>query len=1110
MVRSLPIEEPARSAETASRKLVDSTELLGKIVTGLRGFTPQVVEDGRVELRAVESFEWQPERRAFSVLLDRPAASDSSNPTSEAKLEVTVGIKRGTTSELKRSCPCRAYEVTGECHHAWAALYHLYSELSTRTEKLELEILDEEEAPTGGAWSRRLATLDRILGSDSPSSTSGEASSTNERTTWRVKIRRGLTFDVEITPYEQKATSPGRWSRGCKLTWSRWSRSPDLWREPEDRAVAGTIRQSESADRFSGTSHLSTSIDAYDILEHLIAHPRVFDAENPETRLEVLAGELTVTLRLEDGGSIRLVPKVEGIELTQPGESRLYGRGVIVARRGSTEVFVASVDSTRRSLVEHLLDDQLSFPGEARDELLARLPALEALFPVDLPEALESKSVPADERIHVLLTPIGFGGVSLSIRFRPLPGGADWPPGEGLETHGRVIDQHWVTARRKLSRERRLASRFVERFELEHRDEDAGSPEHHDWTWPVENHEEALELLRRLQRKKDDDIVIEWPEGRAISVLPDKIGLGELRVQVEDKHDLFGLDGFVDVDDGRLALALLLERVRKGSRFVPVDGNRWAEISETLRARLKLLAEVARGKTDDLEVSRAAVCVVEDALEDCEVERCAEWERFATRLEHSDEITYPERNIDAELRSYQEDGFRWMCRLATWGVGACLADDMGLGKTVQTLAVLSTRSHLGPTLVIAPTSVTANWVRECGKFAPSLNPHLYRETNRRSLTPRFENGDLVVASYGLVRLDIDRLAKVDWGTVVLDEAQWIKNSRSQTSQSVARLRADWKLALTGTPIENHLGELWSLFRFLTPGLFGDWEDFRKRFAEPIEKHGDEDRQRILSQVTRPFILRRTKSEVLTELPSRTDVTLRARLSSGERALYEDARLAALASLASKSQQRDIRFEALAALTRLRQISCHPQMAHPDIDLPSAKLELFLELIENLRRGGHRALVFSQFTKFLGILREELRALDVPICYLDGGTPQKERMRQVDLFQEGHGDVFLISLKAGGTGLNLTAADYVIHMDPWWNPAIEDQATDRAHRFGQTRPVTVYRLVAENTIEEEIRKMQSTKRALIAGVLGDSDGALGVSTEEMVDLIRSAHAPVEED
>ena len=456
------------------------------------------------------------------------------------------------------------------------------------------------------------------------------------------------------------------------------------------------------------------------------------------------------------------------------------------------------------------------------------------------------------------------------------------------------------------------------------------------------------------------------------------------------------------------------------------------------------------------------------------------------------------------MRDYQLEGYQWLARLSRWGVGGVLADDMGLGKTVQTLGVLVDRAVDGPALVIAPTSVGDNWVRETERFAPELTAKLYRDSDRDALIQSAGPGDLIIASYQLVQRDAKRFTSRSWGTLVLDEAQFIKNSQTKTSQAIRKIEAEWRIGLSGTPLENHLGELWSLFRTLSPGLLGSWERFRKKFAEPIEKMKDDERRLSLARLVRPFILRRTKDKVLSELPPRTEITVQAVMSAEEERRYQEARLAAVAELSGAVEEGKAgqqRMKTLAWLTKLRQLACHPRLVDPTWSKGSAKLDLFLSLVDELREGDHRALVFSQFVKHLTVIRNALDEKGITYQYLDGSTPAKERARRVDAFQAGEGELFLISLKAGGTGLNLTAADYVLHLDPWWNPAVEDQATDRAHRIGQERPVTVYRLVAKGTIEEQILEMHADKRELVSGVLEGTDTAGRVNTDELIKMIR---------
>jgi SNF2 family DNA or RNA helicase len=492
----------------------------------------------------------------------------------------------------------------------------------------------------------------------------------------------------------------------------------------------------------------------------------------------------------------------------------------------------------------------------------------------------------------------------------------------------------------------------------------------------------------------------------------------------------------------------------------------------------------------------------------------ADWQQLTERLASSISLApRPPAALADTLRDYQIEGYAWLSRVAAWGAGACLADDMGLGKTIQAIAVLLDRARHGPALVLAPTSVALNWVTELQRFAPNLSPVVYGdEPDRARCLARLRKKDVLIVSYGLLVRDIDLLAGAAFATLVIDEAQALKNATTRRARAARRLDAKFRIALSGTPFENHLGELWSLFAIIFPGLLGSWEQFRERFAGPVERGKDPEARAALSRVLRPFLLRRTKAEVARELPSRTEIEVPVVLSKEEWEMYEDARLAAVAELGRAGKQlrdQQRRFQILAALTRLRLLASHPRLHDPRSQLASSKTRRLLELLDELRSEGHRALVFSQFTSHLALVASALEHAGYTSLYLDGSTPAAERARRIARFQAGEAEVFLLSLKAGGTGINLTAADYVIHLDPWWNPAVEDQATDRAHRIGQTKPVTVYRLIARGTIEEQIVRMHGDKRALVAGVLDGTDVAGRLTTKDLLALLAAVHPSVGE-
>ena len=592
---------------------------------------------------------------------------------------------------------------------------------------------------------------------------------------------------------------------------------------------------------------------------------------------------------------------------------------------------------------------------------------------------------------------------------------------------------------------------------------------------------EVLELLQECQAA---NIVLEWPEGQAWRVRRAEEMSVTVRQAVES--DWFSLEGGLQLERGEsldLQSALSAARLSQGS-FLQLGENDFVRVQAELREQLEALADLS-----DSEEPRIPALAV-PSLAELELSGFNSDAAFQERLESFQECAHyvaaVPRRLEAELRDYQLEGFRWLARHARMGTGACLADDMGLGKTLQAIALMLSLRAEGPHLVVCPLSVLAQWEQQIEQFAPTL-----RATQNRELKG-LKAGDVVLCSYGVLLRDIKKLSKIRWSVAVLDEAQAIKNPQSKTARSAYQLQARVRVATTGTPIENRLSELWSLFAFLNPGLLGTLAAFRRRYEQ-----AGVGRSR-LRRLIAPFVLRRLKSQVLSELPPRTEVTLKVALSESELELYEKLR---------EDAQRDVEdgqnFELLAHLTRLRQACCHPRLLLPESEFTSSKLETLMELVEQLSEGHHRALVFSQFTRFLDLAQEQFEQRGVAYQRLDGSTSAAERKRRVAAFQEGEGEVFLISLKAGGTGLNLTGADYVIHLDPWWNPAAEDQASDRVHRIGQRRPVTVYRLVAEHTLEEKVVRLHGHKRELAKSVLEGNEHASPLSVEELRELLRMA-------
>jgi superfamily II DNA or RNA helicase len=555
-------------------------------------------------------------------------------------------------------------------------------------------------------------------------------------------------------------------------------------------------------------------------------------------------------------------------------------------------------------------------------------------------------------------------------------------------------------------------------------------------------------------------------------------------------------------DDPRRADPYAVLRAwEQGNPLVPLLGGGFSRLPDDWlskfghRVRDLLAAREAMADSNDGKAAKALMPDLAALAESLEMPPPAEFKKLRTLLDSFEGIPSAKlpAGVKATLRDYQKRGYDWLTFLRDTEMGALLADDMGLGKTLQTLCALK-----GRTLVVAPTSVLHNWATEISRFRPSLKVNLYHGPNR-ALEKR---ADVTLTTYAILRLDQELLAAEAWDTVVVDEAQAIKNPTSQVAKAAFGLNAKFRVALTGTPVENRLEDLWSQFHFINRGLLGGRQDFNDRYVKPIAA-GDPEAAARLRQRIRPFVLRRMKSEVAKELPPRTEVVLRCELSDTERQVYDAVRAATRADVLKKlSGDANATLAVLEALLRLRQAACHPALLPGQKRFESessSKLDLLIELLEEALAEGHKALVFSQWTSLLDLVGQQFDKHKIGFTRLDGST--KDRKAVVDEFQDPAGPkVILISLKAGGTGLNLTAADHVVLLDPWWNPAVEDQAADRAHRIGQTRPVIVHRLVAEDTVEDRILKLQESKRGLAAAALGDAAAASSVTRDELLALL----------
>ncbi|PDW01209.1 DEAD/DEAH box helicase [Candidatus Viridilinea mediisalina] len=575
--------------------------------------------------------------------------------------------------------------------------------------------------------------------------------------------------------------------------------------------------------------------------------------------------------------------------------------------------------------------------------------------------------------------------------------------------------------------------------------------------------------------------------------------------------DWFDVQAVVSFGDQMLPIKELRRALKRRDRYVKLTDGSLGVIPEDWAARYKHLFAFSEEREDGMRLASHHIVLLDQLL--AEADRSEADEAFNQRRERLKSFDRLESKVlpqhfTGELRPYQKAGYDWLHFLRHYQFGGCLADDMGTGKTIQTLAFLQSIYEEQPrpaaSLLVMPRSLLFNWQREAQQFTPKLRLYVHADQGRISAAQEFGEYDLILTTYGVMLRDIELLRGYNFHYTILDESQAIKNPVAATSRAARALCAEHRLVLTGTPVENSTLELWSQFAFLNPGLLGNLDYFREEFAAPIERKQDMESASFLRKMVYPFILRRTKDQVALDLPPRTEELLVTEMEPAQRKLYNKTRdyyRALLLGMIDDEGLSDARMKILEGLLRLRQICNHPRLIDSKFRGNSAKFELLIETLETLRAEGHKALIFSQFVQMLSLIRESLDEQKIPYAYLDGST--RDRQGVVDRFQnDPELPFFLISLKAGGVGLNLTAAEYVIHVDPWWNPAVEMQATDRTHRIGQTKPVFVYKLITRDTVEEKILKLQDQKRALVEQLISSEGGVFKSLTRDDVEVLFS--------
>jgi superfamily II DNA or RNA helicase len=1060
------------------------------------------------------------EARRHTDWQGRPLAGPSS------RLDLWRWLARAWLKDGAQAEPISAVEA-GAAAHLRESLEAVGRHGETADLAAALQVIGGETAPpwffvASGVegWQSALLALAAI--GDPAREPSARAARTEPATrlVWTLDIGAGGALR-DIEALEQKQ-GPRGWGKPKPVALSRLQRA-GVTVVPRDAAVIASVRQ----ESYGRTFRLDLAAAA----AALVGHPHVVFAEAPEQFIELVEGAATLDV-VEEGDRLRVridppLRVVSDDAVARWDTSAEHQREmdalrlVSVWRDGPRRARLVRLSPAQKRVAQLLGTEGLEIPRRGAAQLQQVLAGLGSHFEIHADEvvaAQATREVEAEPRLRAELQPVGPG---LQVRLLAAPYGeahaADGPrlvPGRGRARLLMKLGDETETlgVQRDLARERQNLLDLLDvcpmLMELA-----ADAP----CEWQVESPDDALALVERLHQHHAV-AALDWPQGRPIRV--QSAAIGQLSVKVRTHEHWLAVNGELKVDEELVvSLQQLLAFGATGrSRFVPLGEGRYVALTQELRERIDDLAAVAEahagkaGTLAELRVPKAAAPWLQAAVLGARTEHDAAFARQLEALDAARQVVPAlPSTLQATLRPYQEEGFEWAMRLAHAGLGGCLADDMGLGKTLQSLAVLLARAGGGPALVVAPTSLLGNWRAEAARFAPSLRVTIYAEGGgadvRREQVATQGRHDVLLVSYPMLQIDAEAFTAREggWHTLILDEAQAIKNAGAKRSQAVFALRADFRLALSGTPIENRLGELWSIMRACNPGLLGTQARFNDRFANLIERQHDRHAQRLLRRLIAPFLLRRTKAEVLADLPPRTELVLKVPPGEAERAHYEALRREALIA-AEKSLSGDGAGQAhlniLAGLTRLRRAACDPRLTSPKLKLTGAKVAAFAELAQELVANGHKALVFSQFVDFLALLREPLDAAGIAYQTLDGSTPAAERTRRVDAFQSGEGDLFLISLKAGGFGLNLTVADYVVIADPWWNPAAEDQASGRAHRIGQQRPVTVYRLVAQGTLEERIVEMHAAKRELAEGVLEGTEGKALPTADELLALMRN--------
>ena len=922
-------------------------------------------------------------------------------------------------------------------------------------------------------WASTINDLEQIL------KLPGQASNPKLRS--RVKF---VMFDQSILGLrEQKLQADGTWGEDKLLSYSQYVDGGYSFMDETDEKIALALKE---YNRVRGNSSYRNEAEA--ILPFLIGSDRVYGPHGP---LQIAEEKPRVKF------NIVIDHILAESNVDTDSEGHVYPCKVTEDKDGNCTVITPNPQQKR--ILELLLKSK-SLPVTAAESLNDLSAKMMGVIDVDTSALSLLKTAPTLQGTGKIIVQIQPDAAKSSyiIQWKALPidaGEVRFEPGEGVPEYIEADEEGKpYKVLRDLQKELDNMNDLTDFI--------TGTPSYSAFNGQkleIHQTENLLQLLEFIH-DRPEDYAMEWPEGTEIK-FKGKASASCWEIGFTSDIQWFGIEGNVNMGGSQIPLKKILQEgdfSEKASEFVRIGEKEYIRISKAIQRQLLALQGMMTGgamQVSKYQVSKLAEILGMGGLPQVQN---AEYQSQLDRMQeaYGMEPAVP-ANLKATLRDYQLDGYRWMARLAHWGAGGCLADDMGLGKTLQTIAFMLSRADHGPSLVITPTSVVPNWESELQKFAPDLHPIVINNIRDRAMAVRNARpGDVVIASYGVLTNSTKALTEIKWNVICLDEAHQIKNRWTKVSKSAMDLEGDSRIILTGTPVQNSLNDLWNLFQFINPGMLGKFEHFKETY---FSKNEDEAEKKLenLKLLTQPFILRRTKEQVLDELPKKTEIDYMVKLSQSEMDSYEKMR-AFFAGELEDSGAADI--SVFEGLTKLRLACCSQEIQNPLWAGGSSKLNEMKYLLQRIFTPTSHILIFSQFTSFLGLAKNVLEDIGIPFLYLDGATPLEQRAELVQRFQNGESQMFLISLKAGGLGLNLTAANYVILLDPWWNPSIEEQAIDRAYRIGQTQDITVIRMLAEHTIEQKIVRLQDKKRNISDHILHGTGTSNTLTYEEIVEMV----------